>query len=60
MNTKPQQQTIYLPFQVSAQFLERLNQYWHRHRFPNRSAAMRFLLEQAMAQNLAPKPKKDG
>jgi hypothetical protein len=49
MTTKP-----LLNFHVEQKLLDRVDAYWHKHKFPNRAAAVRWLLMYALAQN--PKP----
>jgi hypothetical protein len=44
-----------LNFTIDPALLKRLDDFWHRHRFPNRAAAVKWLLDYALKQKPEPK-----
>jgi hypothetical protein len=44
-----------LNFSIDPALLKRLDDFWHRHRFPNRAAAVKWLLEWSLKQNPNPR-----
>jgi hypothetical protein len=44
-----------LNFYVEPELLKRLDDFHHKHRFKNRAAAIKFLLDAALKAKLAPK-----
>ena len=44
-----------LNFSVDPALLKRLDEFWHKHRFPNRAASVKWLLDWALKQNPSPR-----
>ncbi|HLN03637.1 MAG TPA: ribbon-helix-helix domain-containing protein [Bryobacteraceae bacterium] len=44
-----------LNFYIDKELLDRVNEFWHEHRFPARAEAIRWLIQAALDKKLAPK-----
>ena len=45
----------FLSFLIDEELLDRLNTFWHKHKFATRAEAIRWLLRAALDAKLAPK-----
>ncbi|HLX43600.1 MAG TPA: hypothetical protein VKR43_09210 [Bryobacteraceae bacterium] len=45
----------FLHFVVEPELLKKLDDFYHKHKFPSRAAAIKWLLDAAMKAKLAPK-----
>ena len=45
-------------FSIDPALLKRVDEFWHANRFPNRAAAVKWLLDFALKQHPKPRPEK--